>query len=315
LSKDYLVYVDGDFVPGSEARISVFDHGFLYGDGIFEGIRVYSGCIFRLAEHLERLWQSAKMLMLEMPISIEQMERAIVEALNRNSLVEAYIRVLVTRGKGTLGIDPRTCEKCSVVIITQPLKPLLGEKAKLEGVRTIITWVRRDSVDATSHEIKSMNYLNSILAKIEAINAGVTEAILLDRNGFVSEGSAENLFIVKNGRISTPPMTAGILPGVTRQTIIDLAGDLGYPIVERNITPYELFSADEVFLTGTAAEVVPVREISSRPIGSGERGPVTARLAEEFDRFKRDPRNGVLITEGIRIAAGVDPPEENQRTS
>jgi branched-chain amino acid aminotransferase len=303
LSKEYLVYVDGEYVPRSEAKISVYDHGFLYGDGVFEGIRAYSGTVFRLREHIERLWHSARMLKMELPWSMEEMERVILETLRRNSLEEAYIRVLVTRGIGDLGIDPRTCEKRSLIVIAQPLKALLGEEFKKEGVRTIMTWVRRDSVDATTHETKSLNYLNSILAKIEAIQAGVPEAILLDRNGFVSEGSAENIFIVRDGHIYTPPSTTGILPGVTRSAVMEIADALGYSVEERNVTPFELISADEVFFTGTAAEIVPVREINGRPIGEGGRGPITAQLMEEFDRFTRDPGNGIRIAQDIEMRA------------
>ena len=287
---EYLVYIDGRFVPESEARVSVFDHGFLYGDGVFEGIRVYKGVVFKLREHIDRLYDSAKAIMLEIPLSKEEMIKAVLETLKRNNLQDAYIRLIVTRGVGDLGIDPRKCSKPSVIIITREMKPLLGRKS----VSLIISSVRRDNVDATSHQAKSLNYLNSILAKLEAIKAGADDAILLDNRGFVSEASAANLFLVKNGVIITPPQTAGILPGITRGKVMELAESLGFRVEEREITPMELFTADEVFLTGTAAEIVPVAEIAGRKLPEAP-GKVTKRLMEAFEKLKGDPSEGTPI--------------------
>ncbi len=284
------MYIDGRFVPESEARVSVFDHGFLYGDGVFEGIRVYKGVVFKLREHIDRLYDSAKAIMLEIPLSKEEMIKAVLETLKRNNLRDAYIRLIVTRGVGDLGIDPRKCSKPSVIIITREMKPLLGRKS----VSLIISSVRRDNVDATSHQAKSLNYLNSILAKLEAIKAGADDAILLDNRGFVSEASAANLFLVKNGVIITPPQTAGILPGITRGKVMELAESLGFRVEEREITPMELFTADEVFLTGTAAEIVPVAEIAGRKLPEAP-GKVTRRLMEEFEKLKGDPSEGTPI--------------------
>lgn len=267
----------------------------LYGDGVFEGIRAYSGVVFKLREHIDRLYDSAKAIMLEIPLSKEEMVDAVLETLRKNNLKDAYIRLVVTRGVGDLGLDPRRCPKPTVIIIAQPMKPLLGEEVKEKGVSLIISSVRRDRVDATSHQAKTLNYLNSILAKIEAINAGADDAILLDGRGFVSEASAANLFIVKGGRVITPPPTAGILPGITRATVMELARRLGYEVEERELTPHELFTADEVFLTGTASEIVPVTKINGRVIGDGRPGEVTRRLIQEFERVRGDPANGVKI--------------------
>jgi branched-chain amino acid aminotransferase len=295
VEKELLVYIDGSYYPKSEAKISVYDHGLLYGDGVFEGIRAYEGVVFKLDEHLDRLYHSAHTIALEIPMSKEEMKRAVLDALKKNNLRDAYIRLVVTRGVGDLGLDPRKCSKPTVVIITEPLIQLHGEEKKKTGVTAIISWVKRDPVDATTHEIKSLNYLNSILAKIEANIAGVDEAICLDKRGFVCEGAAENIFIVKNGEIATPPICTGALAGITRGVVIKLARKLGYSVTERNITPNELFNADEVFFTGTAAEIIPVREINKRVIGDGKPGPVTKRLMEEFNKLIRDPNEGTPI--------------------
>ncbi|MEM3494529.1 MAG: branched-chain-amino-acid transaminase, partial [Nitrososphaerota archaeon] len=248
-----LVYIDGEFVPRSQAKVSVFDHGLLYGDGVFEGIRSYNGVVFRLIEHIDRLYDSAKTIMLDIPITKQEMVNVVLETLRKNKLKDAYIRLVVTRGVGDLGLDPRKCSKPSIIVIAQPMEPLLGKEVKEKGVRLVISSVRRDRVDATTHQAKTLNYLNSILAKVDAINAGVDDAILLDERGFVSEASAANLFIVKSDVIATPPQTAGILPGITRATVIELAKKIGYSVEERDITPHELLTAYEVFLTGTAA--------------------------------------------------------------
>ena len=286
-----LIYIDGNLVPESEAKISVLDHGLLYGDGIFEGIRAYKGVVFKLREHIERLYDSAKFLKIEIPLSKEELTEAILETIRKNGLTDCYIRVVVTRGVGDLGLDPRKCGKPSIIIIAKPMGPLLGKKA----VSLMISSVRRDGVDATNHQAKSLNYLNSILAKLEAISAGADDAIMLDNRGFVSEATGENVFIVKNGKIMTPPPTSGVLLGITRNCIIELARKLGYEVIERELTPFELITADEVFLTGTAAEIVPVESVNGRKIGTRVPGPVTERLIKEFEKLKGDPSQGIKI--------------------
>ncbi len=295
MEKEPLVYIDGEFYPKSEAKVSVYDHGLLYGDGVFEGIRAYDGVVFKLKEHIDRLYRSAHTIMLQIPLTKDEMTKAVLETLRKNDLKKAYIRLVVTRGVGDLGLDPRKCPNPSVIIIAEPVIELHSREAKEKGVTTMISWVKRDPVDATSHEIKSLNYLNSILAKIEANTTGVDEAICLDKAGFVCEGVAENIFMVKEGRIFTPPVSTGALPGITREAIMKLAERLGYPATERNITPNELFNADEVFFTGTAAELTPVREINKRTIGNGKLGLITKRLMQEFYKMVKSPREGTPI--------------------
>ncbi len=295
MPKELAVYVDGKFCPKSEAKVSVYDHGLLYGDGVFEGIRAYDGVVFKLKEHIERLYRSAHTIMLQIPISQKEMIKAVLGTLKRNQLKNAYIRLIVTRGVGDLGLDPRKCPKATIIIITEPLIALHSKEKKEKGITAMITWVKRDPVDATSHEVKSLNYLNSILAKIESNTAGVDEAICLDKTGFVCEGVAENLFIVKEGRVITPPTSTGALLGITRNVVMKLAEKLKYPMLEKNITANDLFTADEIFLTGTAAEITPVREVNKRITGKGKPGPITKKLMQEFSRMVRDPKEGVTI--------------------
>ena len=294
MEKELLVYIDGKYYPKSQAKISVYDHGLLYGDGVFEGIRAYNGVVFKLREHIDRLYRSARVIMLEIPLTKEEMINAVLETLRKNNLHDAYIRLVVTRGVGDLGLDPRKCPKPTVIIITDVIK-LHSKEAKERGIRALIVWVKRDPVDATSHEVKSLNYMNSILGKIEANVAGFDEAICLDKNGHISEGIAENTFIVKNGKIITPPTSTGALVGITRDVIMKLAEKLGYKAVEANITPTDLFTADEAFFTGTAAEVVPIVEVNKRKIGDGKPGPITKRLMQEFEKVVRDPKEGTPI--------------------
>lgn len=294
MEKELQVYIDGAYYPKSQAKVSVFDHGLLYGDGVFEGIRAYNGVVFKLKEHVDRLYRSAHMIMLEIPLSREQMTQAVLGTLRKNNLKDAYIRLVVTRGVGDLGLNPKKCLKPTIVVITDNIS-LHKDEAKQNGVTAMLSWVKRDPVDATSHEIKSLNYLNSILAKIEANISGVDEAICLDKNGFVCEGVAENVFMVRNGKLFTPPSYTGALPGITANEVMKLARRLGYEVEEKNITPYELFNAEEVFFTGTAAEVVPVREINKRLINSGNPGPITKRLIEEFGKLVSDSTQGVSI--------------------
>lgn len=294
MESELQVYIDGNFYPKSEAKISVFDHGLLYGDGIFEGIRAYDGLVFKLKEHIDRLYRSAHMIMLPIPIDREEMIERTLETLRRNKLRDAYIRLVVTRGKGDLGLNPRRCPKPTIIIITDSIM-LHGNDAKENGIVALISWVKRDPVDATSHEIKSLNYLNSILAKLEANIWGVDEAIVLDKNGFVCEGVAENIFMVKNGKLCTPPTYTGALHGITAQAVQDLAKKLGYDVEETIITPFQLFNADEVFFTGTASEIIPLREINKRQINDGKPGPITKQLQAEFAKLIRDPREGIAI--------------------
>ncbi|MEM2001428.1 MAG: branched-chain-amino-acid transaminase [Candidatus Methanomethylicaceae archaeon] len=292
--EEQLVYIDGNFVPRSKAFISVFDHGFLYGDGVFEGIRAYNGYVFKLKEHIDRLYASAHTLKLDIPMTKDELSRAVVETLKKNSLKDAYIRLIVTRGEGDLGLDPRKCKKPSIIIIAGSIA-LLPKEVCEKGIRAIISWVRRDPIDATSHEVKSLNYLNSILAKIEANTYNADEAILLTPSGYVCEGTAENIFLIKNGEILTPPTYTGALPGITRQVIIEIAEKNGLKTKERLITVHELFNADEIFFTGTGAEIIPVVEVNGRTIGDGKPGKITCFIREEFKKYAADPSNGVPI--------------------
>ncbi len=294
MGNEQLIYIDGEYYPKSQAKISVFDHGLLYGDGVFEGIRAYNGSVFKLKEHIDRLYQSAHSMMLQIPLTKDQVTEAVLETLRKNNMKDAYIRLVVTRGVGDLGLDPRKCPKATVIIIAGAIV-LHGNEAKEKGITTLVSWVRRHPVDATSHEIKSLNYLNSVMAKIEANAAGADEAICLDKNGFVAEGVGENIFIVKNGRLFTPPVCSGALPGITAQVTARLAAKLGVEVTESNITPYQLFNADEVFFTGTAAEIVPIREVNKRPIGDGKPGPITKKLIAAFQKVVADPKEGVRI--------------------
>jgi branched-chain amino acid aminotransferase len=294
MGNELQVYIDGVYYPKSKATVSVFDHGLLYGDGVFEGIRAYNGIVFRLKEHISRLYRSAHALMLKIPLTEEEMIQAVVETLRKNSMRDAYIRLVVTRGVGDLGLDPRKCPKPSVIIITDTIS-IMSSEAKEKGITAVITWVRRHPVDTTTHEIKSLNYLNSVLAKMEATAYGADEAIGLDKSGLISEGVGENLFMVKDGKIFTPPSSTGALAGITAKLAREFAQKLGYTVVEANITPFQLFTADEVFFTGTAAEVVPIREVNKRQIGNGKPGPVTKKLMAAFEKAIVDPAFGVPI--------------------
>ncbi len=295
MSKELMIYINGTFYPKSEAKISVYDHGLLYGDGVFEGIRAYNGIIFKLKEHIDRLCRSAHPIFLEIPLTKEQLTKAVVETLRKNNLSSAYIRLVVTRGVGDLGLDPQKCPKATIIIITEPDLVLHSPTKHEKGISTIITWVRRNSVDAATHELKSLNYLNSILGKIEANNSGADEAICLDKSGYVCEGVGENIFIVRNGKILTPPLSSGALEGITRAFIIELAKKMRITVTERNITPNELFTADEAFFTGTAAEVAPIHDVNKRVIGLGGRGSVTEKIMKEFRKALSDPNAGTPI--------------------
>lgn len=286
-----LIYIDGAFVPEENARISVFDHGLLYGDGVFEGIRAYNGRVFRLDEHLERLWDSAKTLDLAIPLSKQELKEIILEALRKNNLRNAYIRPIVTRGKGDLGLDPRKCPKPTVIVIAVEWGAMYGDLYE-KGLTGITVSVRRNPAEALPPNVKSLNYLNNIFAKIEANYKGGDEAIFFDTNGYVSEGSGDNIFVVKNGILITPP-TLNNLRGITRQVVLELAESLGIVIKEQNIGYFDLYAADEIIVTGTAAEVAPITKIDGRIIGTGKPGPITRQLMEGFRR--------IADTEGTEI--------------
>lgn len=279
--KENLVYIDGYFLPKSEAKISVYDHGFLYGDGVFEGIRAYNGRVFKLEEHIKRLYHSANSIELSIPMSQEDLKKKILETIRRNGLKDAYVRVVVTRGVGDLGLDPRKCPKSSIIIIADRIT-LWKEKS----LKAITASTRRNAVTALNPMIKSLNYLNNILAKLEANRANVSEAIMLNQQGLVCEGTGDNIFIVKNRVIATPPPSANILVGVTRDAVIELASKEGLKVEQRDITVHELYNADEAFFTGTAAEVMPLVDVDGRRIGNGEPGPITRKLMEKFNGIK-----------------------------
>lgn len=282
------VYIDGQFHDEADAKISVFDHGLLYGDGVFEGIRMYHNRIFKLREHIERLWWSAKAILLDIPMTPEEMMRACVESCRVNNLREGYIRLIVTRGRGTLGLDPRRCPKPSVIIIATTIQ-LYPEKTYQEGLAIATVPTTRNLVNAVNPAIKSLNYLNNVLARIEANNAGVEEAIMLNSDGFVAECTADNVFVVQKGRLLTPPLSAGALYGITRNTVLDCARELGIPSGEPNLSRYDLYIADEMFVTGTAAEIVPVIKVDGRIVGTGKPGPLTAKLLAAFrEKTKTD---------------------------
>jgi branched-chain amino acid aminotransferase len=275
------VYIDGQFYPKEEAKVSVFDHGFLYGDGVFEGIRAYNGRVWRLTEHLDRLYASAKAICLEIPISWSEMEEVVLETLRLNKLRDAYIRLVVSRGMGDLGLDPRKCPRASIICIADTISLYPAEVYEI-GMNVISVSTRRNAVDTTSPQIKSLNYLTGIMAKISAITLGYPEVIMLNQNGYVTEGTGDNIFIIKKGKIITPPAYLGILPGITRQAVMDIAGELGYPVAEGVFTLFDVYTADECFLTGTAAEVVPVVQADSRSIGDGRPGEITQHLIRRF---------------------------------
>lgn len=275
------VYLDGDFVDQADAKISVFDHGFLYGDGIFEGIRLYNGNVFKLDEHLERLEFSARAIMLDLPWTREEIAEAVCESCRVNNLTNGYIRLIVSRGVGSLGLSPKSCEKPSMIIIADQIQ-LYPKEFYTEGLKVITVATRRLNPAALPPMIKSLNYLNNILAKIEAGNLGYVEAFMLNDQGYVAECTGDNVFIVQHGKVFTPPVNAGSLTGITRQAVIEILQELDLELVETNLTRYDLWIAQECFLTGTAAEVVPVVEIDGRKIGPGEPGELTQRVLEAF---------------------------------
>ncbi|WP_079480548.1 branched-chain-amino-acid transaminase [Halobacillus salinus] len=286
------IYLGGEFVNKNEAVVSVYDHGFLYGDGVFEGIRVYEGNIFKLDEHLDRLYDSAKSIMLSIPYEKEELEAIIAETVRKNELQTAYIRVVISRGSGNLGLDPVSCSNPRVVVIAEALA-LFPKELYERGVRLASVSSRRNRPDVLPPQVKSLNYLNNILVKMEANQAGVDEALMLNDQGYVTEGSADNIFIVKKGTIYTPPTYLGALEGITRNAIMDLARKKGYEVKEQPFTRHDVYVADEVFLTGTAAEVIAAVEVDQREIGDGKPGVVTSHLLSEFRK--------VTTTDGYKV--------------
>lgn len=275
------IYIDGKYYDEAKAKISVFDHGLLYGDGIFEGIRAYHGRVFKLKEHIDRLFYSAKAILLTIPMTHEQVMRAVVDTCKKNKLKDGYIRLVVTRGKGTLGLNPNRCANPSVIVIADKIQ-LYPQEMYDQGMEIVTVATTRNLHNAVNPAIKSLNYLNNILAKIEANVAGVEEAIMLNSDGYVAECTGDNIFIIKGQQLLTPPLSAGALYGITRGVAMELAKEMGLTVAEPNLTRYDLFNADECFLTGTGAELIPVTKIDARVIGTGKPGPLTRELVQKY---------------------------------
>ncbi|WP_406655751.1 branched-chain-amino-acid transaminase [Methanolobus sp. ZRKC2] len=278
---ELLIYYNGEYVPKSKATTSIYDHGFLYGDGVFEGIRAYNGRVFKLREHIDRLYDSARAIALKIPLSKEEMEEAVLETLRKNNLKDAYIRPIVSRGVGDLGLDPRKCPNPNIFIISQEWGAMYGDLYEV-GLTGVTVAIRRNSADALSPNIKSLNYLNNILAKIEANEKGGDEAIFFDGNGYLSEGSGDNIFIIKNGKVYTPP-TINNLKGITRATAIELLKEMNIEVIVENMGLFDLYTADEIFVTGTAAEAAPLVKVDGRDIGDGKPGPITKKMVAAFE--------------------------------
>jgi branched-chain amino acid aminotransferase len=280
------IYIDGNFYDQSEAKISVFDHGLLYGDGVFEGIRFYDDRVFRLEEHIDRLWDSAKAIALELPVSKPELVAATLETIRQNDLHNGYIRLVVTRGVGSLGLSPDSCRRPSIIIIAATIA-LYPEELYHKGLTMITCSTRRTSAAALNGRVKSLNYLNNIMAKLEAQHAGAGEGVMLNEEGYVAECTGDNIFVIKNGRIATPHPHCGILAGVTRGVVFELAEKANIPTREHNLTRYDVYTADECFLTGTAAEVIPAVQLDKRLIGNGQPGPITLKLVDSFRELTR----------------------------
>lgn len=280
------IWINGTYFDKENATVSVFDHGLLYGDGVFEGIRSYKGKVFKLHEHLARLYESAAAILLKIPYSLDELANAVNETLEQNQISDGYIRLVVTRGSGTLGLDPDKCSDPQVIIIADTIK-LYPQEFYDNGLEIVTAATIRNHPNALSSRIKSLNYLNNILAKIEGAQAGCVEALMLNHTGHVSECTADNIFLVKSGRIFTPSIDSGILEGITRQTVIDLAREAGYVVVECTLTRHDVYVAEECFLTGTAAEIAPIVKVDQRVIGNGKPGAVTRALHERFHALVR----------------------------
>ncbi len=285
--KSLQIYIDGEFFDEAEAKVSVFDHGLLYGDGVFEGIRFYNGRVFRMEAHLDRLWESGRSICLDVPISREAMDEALLETIRQNGLRDGYVRLIVTRGVGNLGLNPLHCRRPSVIIIASTIA-LYPEEVYRKGLTVVTVATRRMSASALNPAIKSLNYLNNVLARLEANLANADEALMLNDQGNIAECTADNVFIVKHGQIMTPPITAGALRGITRSVVFDIAAELKIKISEPELTRHDLYIADEAFLTGTAAEVIPMINVDGRIIGNGKPGPITKRTIERFRALTRE---------------------------
>ncbi len=281
------IWLDGKLVDESEAKISVFDHGLLYGDGVFEGIRFYNGRIFRLEEHIRRLFDSAKAIVMNLPWTQEEVCKFTCETVAANGLKDGYIRLVVTRGSGELGLNPYLCPVPSMFIIASTIK-LYPDETYKNGLSIITCATRRPAPGALMPQVKSLNYLNNIMAKVEAIQANALEAVMLNEQGYVAECTGDNLFLIKNGTLLTPLISDGALDGITRGVILELAKKLGISYEERSLTRYDIYTADECFLTGTAAEVIPVVMLDRRPIGDGKPGPKTAQFLAAFHELARN---------------------------
>lgn len=291
------IFLNGEFVQKQDAKVSVYDHGYLYGDGVFEGIRVYDGNVFRLKEHLIRLYESAKSILLTIPYSLEELTKIVVDTVNRNNLHSGYIRLVVSRGEGNLGLDPTSCPRANVVVIAEQLA-LFPQELYENGMEIVTVATRRNRSDVLNPQIKSLNYLNNILVKIEAKLAGVQEALMLNDQGFVAEGSGDNVFLVKGNKLITPPSSAGALEGITRNAIMELGDTLGYEVEEKLFTRHDVYIADEVFLTGTAAEVIGVSKVDGRVIGDGKPGPNTQRLLKAFRQLVVEDGEKIYVKQG-----------------
>lgn len=281
MSNPLQVYIDGEFFPENEAKISVFDHGLLYGDGVFEGIRFYNDRVFRLEEHIDRLFDSAKAIHLTIPATPEEVIEMVVSTIRKNELHDGYVRLLVTRGKGELGLSPYRCEKASIVVIASTISLYPAEKYET-GLILATCATRRPTHDSLSPSVKSLNYLSNVMAKVEALASGAEEGVMLNTEGYVAECTGDNIFVIKDGVIYTPTVASGSLNGITRKAVIELALEAGFELREIQMSRYDMYTADELFLTGTAAEVVPVAEYDKRVIGTGKTGPVTKQLLEAF---------------------------------
>jgi len=280
------VYINGTLYDKDDAKISVYDHGLLYGDGVFEGMRVYGGKVFRMPEHLERLWNSAKAIWLEIPLTPDALGQAVDETVKANGIEDGYVRLVVTRGAGTLGLDPNRCSDPQVIIIADYIA-LYPREYYEQGLHIVTVSTIRNHPAALSPRIKSLNYLNNILAKIEGLQAGCVEALMLNQKGEVAECTGDNIFLVRKGELLTPSVEAGILEGITRAVVIELARELKIPVRETPLTKHDVYIADECFLTGSAAEIVPVTKVDSRKIGDGAPGPITLRLLDRFHEVTR----------------------------
>lgn len=282
--KQKTVLIDGMAVPADQASVSVFDHGLLYGDGVFEGIRAYNGRVFKLEEHVRRLYDSARAICLDIPVSQSQMCDDVVRACRENEIYDGYVRLVVTRGVGTLGLNPHLCRKAQVFIIADTIQ-LYPRDVYERGLNMATVGTSRNLPEAINPRIKSLNYLNNVLAKIEALNAGADEGLMLNAQGYVAEATGENVFAIRDGGLRTPPAWCGALEGITRNCVMDLARESGYSVSEDVLSRYDLYTADEVFLTGTAAELIAVVRLDDRPIGAGTPGPITQRLGELFSTY------------------------------